>query len=358
MVGVVQIFAQPFPFDYSYVGYKQSERTIPDAPVWVFVKWQQGDQSARIQKAIDYVSAQKLDKKTGLRGAVLLDKGTFELSQALRIQVSGVVLRGMDRKETILYKKGVDRGAVVYLESEKQMQTIGAPVKLSACKVGDEVIIVRPSTKEWIQKLGCADFGAGKDLGYWGWHPGEIDVRWTRHLVADGKGGLTLDAPLSMPLDLNSGECYIQRLAHNDWRLQNVGVENLTIDSEYDTTNPKDENHAWDGVYINKVRDGWVRMVNFRHLVGSAVVTQRDAARITVEDCISRDPVSEIGGYRRRTFLCMGEQCLFQRCYSEHGMHDYVAGLCAAGPNAFVQCDGYESLSYSGGGTLVYRTTL
>ena len=35
-------------------------------------------------------------------------------------------------------------------------------------------------------------------------------------------------------------------------------VENLTIDSEYDTTNPKDENHAWEGVYINKVKDGWV----------------------------------------------------------------------------------------------------
>ena len=130
--------------------------------------------------------------------------------------------------------------------------------------------------------------------------------------------------------------------------MKNVGVENLTIDSEYDTTNPKDENHAWEGVYINKVKDGWVRMVNFRHLAGSAVVTQRDASRITVEDCISQAPVSEIGGYRRRTFLCMGEQCLFQRCYSEQGMHDFVAGLCAAGPNAFVQCDGYESLGYSG----------
>ena len=143
-------------------------------------------------------------------------------------------------------------------------------------------------------------------------------------------------------------ECCVQRIAGNDWRLKNVGVENLTIDSEYDTTNPKDENHAWEGVYINKVKDGWVRMVNFRHLAGSAVVTQRDASRITVEDCISREPVSEIGGYRRRTFLCMGEQCLFQRCYSEQGMHDFAAGLCAAGPNAFVQCDGYESLGYSG----------
>ena len=358
LVGVVQIFAQPFAFDFSYVGYQQSEKGIPDADVVVFVKWKEGDQSARIQKAIDFVSARKMDKKTGLRGAVLLGKGVFELSQPLRIQTSGVVLRGTDRNQTVLYKKGVDRGAVVYLESEKQMQMLGEPMKLSApwksgerqvtlpagCKMGDEILIVRPSTKEWILKMGCADFGAGKDLGYWGWHPGEIDVRWTRSVVSDGKGGLQLDAPLSMSLGQDDAECFVQRIAGNDWRLKNVGVENLTIDSEYDATNPKDENHAWEGVYINKVKDGWVRMVNFRHLAGSAVVTQRDASRITVEDCISQAPVSEIGGYRRRTFLCMGEQCLFQRCYSEQGMHDFVAGLCAAGPNAFVQCDGSESL--------------
>ena len=372
-VGVVQIFAQPFMFDYSYVGYRQSEQPIPDAQIVVFVKWQAGDQSSRIQKAIDYVSARKADKKTGLRGAVLLDKGTFELSQPLRIQASGVVLRGMDRNETVLYKKGVDRGAVVYLESQKEMQPQGEPIKISAAKVdlgsmklpldeaafangkgkssflsGDEIMVVRPSTKEWIQKLGCADFGAGKNLGYWGWHPGEIDVRWTRRVVANGADGVQLDAPLSMTLDKEMGECYVLRIASNGWRLSQVGVENLTIDSEYDTQNAKDENHAWDGIYINKVKDGWVRMVNFRHLAGSAVVAQRDAARITVEDCISRNPVSEIGGYRRRTFLCMGEQCLFQRCYAEHGMHDFVAGLCAAGPNAFVQCDAYEALGYSG----------
>ena len=148
LVGVVQIFAQPFAFDYSYVGYRQSEQTIPNAEVVVFVKWQAGDQSARIQKAIDYVAARKMDKKTGLRGAVLLDKGTFELSQPLRIQTSGVVLRGMDRNATVLLKKGVDRGAVVYLESEKQMQVLGEPLRLSDCKAGDEVMIVRPSTKE------------------------------------------------------------------------------------------------------------------------------------------------------------------------------------------------------------------
>ena len=110
LVGVVQIFAQPFAFDFSYVGYQQSEKEIPDADVVVFVKWKEGDQSARIQKAIDFVSVRKMDKKTGLRGAVLLDKGVFELSQPLRIQTSGVVLRGTDRNQTVLYKKGVVSG--------------------------------------------------------------------------------------------------------------------------------------------------------------------------------------------------------------------------------------------------------
>ncbi len=369
MVGVVQCFAQPFPFDYSYVGYRQSEQPIPNADVVVFVKWQQGDQSARIQKAIDYVSARKLNGKTGLRGAVLLDKGTFLLSEPLRIQTSGVVLRGMDRNATVLKKTGVDRGAVVYMESKLAMQPVGSQLSVSSdrvdlgsrtlpfvdkdhsadgLKAGDEVLIVRPSTKEWIAKMGCGDFGAGKDLGYWGWHPGEIDVRWTRRIVENSASTLTIDAPLSMTLDRSMGECYVQRIAQNGWRLCNVGVENLTIDTEYDLGNEMDENHAWDGIYIDKVRDGWVRMVNFCHLAGSAVVTQRDAARITVEDCMSTKPVSEIGGYRRRTFLCMGEQCLFQRCYSESGIHDFAAGLCAAGPNAFVQCDSYESLGYSG----------
>lgn len=48
---------------------------------------------------------------------------------------------------------------------------------------------------------------------------------------------------------------------------------------------------------------------------------------------------------RRSTFYTMGQQTLFQRCYSKQGIHDFSAGFCAAGPNAFVQCDSEESLS-------------
>ncbi len=90
------------------------------------------------------------------------------------------------------------------------------------------------------------------------------------------------------------------------------------------------------------------RLVNFKHFAGSAVIVQRTGSQITVEDCISKEPVSEIGGMRRCTFHTLGQQTLFQRCYSEQGIHDFAAGYCAAGPNAFVQCDSYESLGFSG----------
>lgn len=82
--------------DYSSCGYRNSEYPIPDVANAVFVSWKPGDNSSRIQRAIDYVSSLALDKN-GFRGAVLLDKGTFELNESLRISVSGVVLRGSDR---------------------------------------------------------------------------------------------------------------------------------------------------------------------------------------------------------------------------------------------------------------------
>lgn len=357
--GIVQVMAQSFPMDYSYCGYKMSDEALPEAPVRIFVPHAEGDNTMRIQAAIDYVSTLRPDGQ-GIRGAVLLDRGVFELTAPLRISASGVVLRGMDRDSTVLYKKGVDRGAVVYLEGQDHRQyldtlhirgtvPLGArvlPVSDSRLKKGAEVMIWRPSTASWIARMGCSDFGGGQKMGYWGWRAGEIDVTWTRCISSVSADGVTLDAPLSMALDGESGAQLI--LYRGTGRAENSGVEHLTIESAYQHDRPMDEDHAWDGIYIAHARNCWVRMVRFRHLAGSAVVIQRTGSQVTVEDCKSLQPISEIAGMRRRTFLVLGEKCLFQRCYSEQGIHDFVAGLCAAGPNAFVQCDSRESLGFSG----------
>ena len=103
--------------DYSTCGYRNSNVDIHNADNVVFVSCQPCDNSERIQRALDHV-ATLTPGANGLRGAVLLGKGTFELSAPLRISASGVVLRGQSKEETVLLKKGVDRCALLYIEGQ------------------------------------------------------------------------------------------------------------------------------------------------------------------------------------------------------------------------------------------------
>ena len=106
--------------DFSTCGYQASEQDIPSVRNVVFVSWKPGDNTTRIQRAIDYVASLPPDI-SGFRGAVLLDKGEFSLSGSIRIATSGIVLRGMDKESTILLKKGVDRGSLIYMEGENDL---------------------------------------------------------------------------------------------------------------------------------------------------------------------------------------------------------------------------------------------
>ena len=365
LVALVALFipsvAQDVPMDYSYCGYHCSEQPVPSVKTATYVTPSGQDDAANIQAAIDWVSQQKPDKQTGFRGAVLLGEGTFLLSEPLRIRTSGVVLRGSGREKTILRKTGFDRGAAIYIEGTREVVVkdtfdvndtkagsltinLANGQKLSA---NSRISIYRPSTQEWIDYLGCASFGGGKRMGYWAWHPGDIDLRWNRQITAVNGNQLTLNAPITCSIEQRWGAA--KAIVYEEkGRISECGVENLSLESDYDHARPLDEDHCWDGVYVAEAENCWIRMVNFQHFAGSAVVIQKSAQQITVEDCISKHPVSEIGGFRRRTFLTFGEMVLFQRCYSEHGINDFAVGHTAPGPNAFVQCESFESFGPSG----------
>ena len=359
---VIPSVAQELPMDYSYCGYHCSEQPIPSAKVVAYVQPSGQDDAVLIQQAIDWVSSKKPDKQTGLRGAVLLGEGTFTISEPLRIRTSGVILRGCGRDKTILRKTGYDRGALLYIEGTHDIVTKDtldvADVKsgalyipltshLSPLTSHDRVMIWRPSTQEWIESLDCQSFGGGKRMGYWAWHPGDIDLRWHRTIEAVNGNQMTLNAPITCSIESRWGGAKAI-VYENKGLIAECGIENLSLESDYDHARPLDEDHCWEGVYMADAENCWVRMVNFRHFAGSAVVIQKSAQQITVEDCQSLQPVSEIGGYRRRTFLTFGEMTLFQRCYSEHGINDFAVGHTAAGPNAFVQCESSESFGPSG----------
>ncbi|MBQ6063403.1 MAG: pectate lyase [Prevotella sp.] len=351
------------PMDYSTCGYHASERTIPNVPVVAFVEWQEGDCSPIIQQAIDQVAKTKV-KANGIRGAILLGEGTFQIDQPLRITASGIIIRGMGREKTTLVKHGVDRGALIYVEGTRAKEVPNSDTlyiindKLTAgsmtftvnaipkdINVGDRIHIVRPSTRPWIESLRMEDFGGGLD--YTGWKPTDIDITYDRTITTIDGNQVTIDAPITTTISQEFGGAYL--IPHRPTgELTECGIENLTLESAINDWNPKDEDHCWDGIFMENVRNSWVRRVNFRHLAGSAVNLQKHTSRITVEDCIASEPTSEIGGWRRNVFLTRGQQTLFQRCVSRQGIHDFAAGYCAAGPNAFVQCEGEESLGFSG----------
>ena len=98
--------------DFSYCGYMASEKPIPTVPVKVIVPVSKGDATLRIQSALDYVASLPSDAN-GFRGAVLLQKGTYEVFGQLRITASGVVLRGSGVNETTIVGAGTGRLALI-----------------------------------------------------------------------------------------------------------------------------------------------------------------------------------------------------------------------------------------------------
>jgi hypothetical protein len=342
--------------DFSTCGYAGGDKTIPAAPVRVVVAPVAGDETARIQKAIDHVATLPADSN-GIRGAVLLLKGRHEIFGDLQITASGVVLRGQGTEAdgTILVAAGPDRRTLIRIFGRNDISTSDNPgwqiaddyVPVGATSfhlndagglnAGDTIDIIRPSTKEWIDALGMTEFGGG--LSDWRivWKPGTRDLTWDRVIQKIDGNLVTVDAPITTAMEGKFGGGRVEAYS---WlgRIQNVGVENLRLESTCDRQNPKDENHAWFAITMENANDVWVRAVTFRHFAGSAVAICENSRRVTVEDALSLTPVSEDAGWRRNTFYTMGQQTLFLRCRAEHGRHDFAAGHCAAGPNAFVQC--------------------
>jgi hypothetical protein len=354
--------------DFSTCGYAGGDRQIPDAPVRVVVSSITGDETTRIQKAIDYVSALPADAN-GIRGAVLLLKGRHEIFGALQITNSSVVLRGqgMDESGTTLVATGTDRRTLIRIISQNNFSShtnpgwqiaddyvpVGAKSfhvgRADGLAVGDTIQIVRPSTKEWINALGMTEFGGG--IGDWRlvWHPGSYNLAWDRTIQKIDGNEVTLDAPITTAIEKDFGGGFVISYS-SPGRISNIGVENLRLESAFSAAQPNDENHSWFAITMENVADAWVRQVTFEHFAGSAVAIYETCKRVTVEDCLSLAPVSEDAGWRRNTFFTSGQQTLFLRCWAENGRHDFSVGFCAAGPNAFVQCE--DSLPSSDSGAI------
>ncbi len=348
--------------DFSSAGYMGGGVALPRVDAKVRLSPSGEDDTRRLQAAIDWVSALPLDKR-GIRGAVELAPGEFQVSGQLKIRASGVVLRGFtgNDRSTILRATGEGRrdliavgksAAPVLEEKSREVQGDYLPVgskelkvsDASGISVGDSIRITRPGSKEWARDLGMDKAPARTPFN---WRGETVILHWDRVVVGKRGNTLELDAPFTTALDAKYGRSYVQKFISSD-AITMVGIESLQCVSDFNTENPKDENHSWVAVSLNGAVDSWVSDVSAKHFAMSSVRVGEDCRRVTVQDCSYLDPVSEIGGYRRQSFNTYGQQTLFLRCFSEEAIDDFTVGYLAGGPNVFLHCSASVSRGTSG----------
>src|SRR5665213_1938955 len=354
----------PVPIDFSYAGY-EAGRPVPWVKAVLAVKPSGGDDTDLLQGALDRVASMPLGLD-GFRGALLLSPGRFHVKGQLSLRASGVLLRGSGAgaSGTVIVAEGIDRRPLIVVGAVKDVElgpaiqvqedvsTGGQTLHLASVadlKAGDQVVVRRPSTQEWntaMSMTGLPGTFASQRLD---WRPGSHDLVWDRVLTAVNAQANTveLDAPITTALEQKYGGGTLAPVA-GGVAPENIGIEDLVLESSYDKTRPKDEDHSWIAILMDHVQDAWVRDVIARHFVSSAVRVNLRGRRITVENCRNEAPVSEEGGYRRQSFLVAGQQVLVYRCHSENGMNDFASGMLAGGPNVFLDCDATGSPEASG----------
>jgi len=370
--------------DSSHAGYSGGGVAIPSIPVRETIWPVAGDNTENIQAAINKVAARPLDAG-GFRGAVLLKGGYYRMATPVKIDTSGVVLRGegMGDTGTILIGTGTGRtagaggnqgtlviaggasGITLKEETKQGVMDDYVPVGARRFKVtsarnfrpGDTVIVRRIGNQDWIDAVGMN----GPDNAS-RWRP--FNVEWDR-TVMDVQGDLiTVDAPITCAIEKRWGGGEVLKYEEGG-RIEKVGVENLRAVSEFDPTKRtreygnmdrpnyvaeeyyNDENHYRNFVIFDNMKNGWVRSTTALHFVYSMVGTSRGAKWVTVQDCVSRAPVSQRAGARRFTFALRGQLALVQRCLSDEGRHSFMSGQPTSSANVFLDCKATTPFSSS-----------
>ncbi len=384
--------------DASHAGYGGGGIAIPIVAVRETIWPVAGDNTAHIQAAIDKVSALPLDAN-GFRGALLLRAGDYRMAQPITIRASGVVLRGegMGDTGTILIGTGTGRPAVatppavpgpgggraggpmrptlvqiagpaaLTLQETTKRAVAGERVPVGARRIrlvsakgfkrGDTVVVRRIGNQAWIDEVGM-----NRDTTGGRWQP--FNVEWDRVIVDVQGDTITIDAPITCAIEPRWGGGEVLK-SDSTGRISNVGVENLRGVSEFNpevrTSNYgnmdrdsysgeeyySDENHYSNFITFDNITNGWVRNATALHFVYSMVGTSRGSKWITIQDCVSREPISQRAGARRFVFALRGQLALVQRCESDKGRHSFMAGQPTSSGNVFLDCKATSPFSSS-----------
>ncbi len=355
--------------DFSYAGFKGGGIELPaSVPVVKTLSPISGDNTSQIQNAINEAAFMPMDTD-GFRGAILLQPGIYRIEGTIKLNNSGIVLRGSGEGDdsltnSILYGIGNSPNQRTILiagggsSTKWSNQVSGTKTNIiddtvfvgdrnfgvadaSKYAVGDNIIIYHPCTQLWLQAINFGgthsddpDSEPGVDVP---WSVGSQPLIFNRYITKIDGNEITIDAPVFNTLIKNLAQSYIYKYTRSGIKT-NIGIENLRIDIE--TKGGTDEAHAWNAIDLFQIEDSWVKNCTMIHF-GQSGVRTNTASRITVEECSALDPVSIITGERRYNFqvYTASQQILFYKCRATNGRHHYMSnGMSLTSGCVFLDC--------------------
>ncbi|NBC03161.1 MAG: T9SS type A sorting domain-containing protein [Bacteroidetes bacterium] len=328
--------------DFSHAGYMSGEAELPFYPVKITVSPQPGDDTNRINGAISYVEGLPADEN-GVRGAVLLEAGIYQVSDQLKIETSGVVLRGAGSgpdaaDATILQVSRSFRGTVVqigtgeydwywnYRDPRTIITTPFVPVgsrnfeveDISFLEVGDNIILRHRSSQKWLDAINGG--GTATDPP---WEEGYIEIYYNRTITGIKDSTISVDAPIFNHLDRSLAETRVY-VVDRKKLVEKSGVEYLRI--EIQTNGESSDNHAQNGVIFHGVENGWARYINVFHFTSTGFGTI-NSRNITVANSGAFEPHSPLTGERRYNFNAQffSNNILFESVNSTNGRRSFVS---------------------------------
>jgi hypothetical protein len=338
--------------DFSHAGYKGGGVRLPDVRVARTIGAVPGDNTSRIQAAIDEVSA-GTPAADGIRGAVLLTPGTYEVGGPLRIAASGVVLRGSGSGEngTIIRVSGAPH-RFLDISGSGSWEAQGDPVEITdayvpagadsftvksaaAFRAGDRVLVQRPVTDAWIHFMGMDTLVRDGNRQTWIKAGTSINTDRTITSISAPSTGtrITLDVPLSDSFDaahLNPPGGSVVKYAFAG-RIEEVGLESLRV------IVPAQDKPISESQYtllrMNAVSDGWVRDVVSIDTQNSTTFGST-VRRVTVDNVHIRHTMPFTAAAAPADFALSGTQILLDRSsVAGQGVWPVVTQAGVTGPN-------------------------
>ena len=334
--------------DFSYAGYMGGGVAIPSVAIKITLSPSAGDNTDAIQNAIEKIS--KMPMVNGFRGAVLLKPGTYDCERALKINASGVVLRGSGSgvNGTILNLAGKPH-ACIEIKGNVSIKKVGDSTTIaddyvpagsnsfrlknvSGFAVGDAIRITRPITDEWIRFMGMDQlYRSGKKQT---WVSGDITTE--RVISKIEKDKITVDVPLNDSYDAKytgATGVSVQKISVSGL-LSQIGIEDLRIVSPAQSVTISEGHHR--AFTMSGLADGWARNLEIFNTVNSVSVTGK---RITIDNISIIHEVPTLGAAKPADLNGSGQQVLFNCCnITGDNLFFFGTGAKVTGPVVVLNC--------------------